>query len=125
MPTPPKKILAVVDDLMFTVKINDAAKRNGLEAVFLKSEKDVLDMVKEEPLLVILDLNSNSVQPLELISKLKSNGESKRISIIGFLSHIQGELKQQAQEAGANLVMTRSAFSTNLLQLLKRHTGKL
>jgi hypothetical protein len=54
---------------------------------------------------------------------LKGNGEMKQISLIGYLSHVQGELKQQAQEAGANVVMARSAFSQNLPQILKRHSG--
>jgi len=119
-----KKILAVVDDLLFTVKISDAAKRVGLDVEFLKSEPDVIQKVTEEkPLLVILDLNCNSVEPLSLIAKLRSNGDLKPISIIGYLSHVQGELKQAAQEAGANIVMARSAFSQNLQQILKRHAG--
>jgi PleD family two-component response regulator len=119
-----KKILAVVDDLLFTVKISDAAKRAGLEAEFVKSEKDVMEKaMQEQPLLIILDLNNNSVRPLELISKLKSDGDLRQISLIGYLSHVQGELKQKAQEAGANIVMARSAFSQNLPQILKRHAG--
>ena len=97
-----KKILVVVDDLLFTVKISDAAKRAGLEAEFVRSEKDVIDKAtNEKPLLIILDLNNNSVQPLELISKLKGDGDLRHISLIGYLSHVQGELKQKAQEAGA------------------------
>jgi len=121
-----KKILAVVEDLLFTVKIGDAAKRAGLEVEFVKSERDVIDKAtSEKPLLIILDLNFSAVQPLKLISKLKSNGEMKRISLIGYLSHVQGELKQQAQEAGANVVMARSAFSQNLPQILKRHSGAI
>ncbi len=118
-----KKILAVVEDLMFTVKIADAAKRVGLDAQFIKSEKDVLEQAKEKPLLIILDLNFESVHPLGLISKLKGDGDLKSISLIAFLSHVQGELKLKAQEAGANIVMARSAFSQNLQQILKRHAG--
>ena len=119
-----RKILAVVDDLLFTVKINDAAKRAGLNVEFVKSEHDVLEKVNQEkPLLIIIDLNNNSVEPLQLISKLKSDGDLKQISLIGYLSHVQGELKQKAQEAGANIVMARSAFSQNLQQILKRHAG--
>ena len=119
-----KKILAVVEDLLFTVKISDAAKRAGLDVEFVKSERDVIDKAKhEKPLLIILDLNFNAVQPLKLISKVKSDGEMKQISVIGYLSHVQGELKQQAQEAGANIVMARSAFSQNLPQILRRHSG--
>jgi PleD family two-component response regulator len=119
-----KKILAVVEDLLFTVKISDAAKRAGLEVEFLKSERDVIEKAaSENPLLIILDLNFSAVQPLKLISQVKSNGAMKQISVIGYLSHVQGELKQQAQEAGANIVMARSAFSQNLQQILKRHSG--
>jgi PleD family two-component response regulator len=119
-----KKILAVVEDLLFTVKISDAAKRAGLEVEFVKSERDVIEKAtSEKPLLIILDLNFSAVQPLKLISKVKSNGEMKQISVIGYLSHVQGELKQQAQDAGANIVMARSAFSQNLQQILKRHSG--
>ena len=118
-----KKVLAVVEDLLFTVKISDAAKRAGLEVEFLKSEKDVLEKAEEKPLLIIMDLNCACVQPIRLISKLKTSPETKGISLIGFLSHIQGELKQKAQEAGANIVMARSAFSQNLQQILKRHAG--
>lgn len=119
-----KKILAVVEDLLFTVKISDAAKRAGLDVEFVKSERDVIDKAtSEKPLLIILDLNFSAVQPLKLISKLKGNGQMKQISLIGYLSHVQGELKQQAQEAGANIVMARSAFSQNLQQILKRHSG--
>jgi len=119
-----KKILAVVDDLLFTVKINDAAKRAGLEVEFVKSEKDVIEKASQEkPLLIILDLNNNSVHPLDLISKLKKDGDLRSIRLIGYLSHVQGELKQKAQEAGANIVMARSAFSQNLQQILKRHAG--
>ena len=119
-----KKILAVVEDLLFTVKISDAAKRAGLDVEFVKSERDVIEKAtQEKPLLIILDLNFSAVQPLKLISKVKSNGEMKQISVIGYLSHVQGELKQQAQDAGANIVMARSAFSQNLQQILKRHSG--
>ena len=119
-----KKILAVVSDLLFTVKISDAAKRNGFEVVFLKSEKEVLEHAHaEKPLMVIVDLNANSVKPVELIERLKAHEELKRVMVISFVSHVQGELKQRAHDAGANMVLARSAFSTSLPQILKRHAG--
>ena len=120
---PRKKVLAVLEDLLFTVKISDAAKRAGLDVEFLKSEKDALDKAAENPFLMIIDLNCGCVQPLDLIAKLKGSRATKTISIIAFLSHVQGELKQAAQEAGANIVMARSAFSQNLQQILRRHSG--
>lgn len=116
-----KKIVAAVGDLMFTVKINDAARKAGLQVEFVKSEKDLLEKAAEQPVAIILDLNFSAINPIKLISKLKKNSEFEDISLIGYLSHVQGELKKQAHEAGCDIVMTRSAFSQNLPQILKRH----
>ncbi len=120
----PKKILAAVEDLFFTVKIGDAAKRAGLQAEFIKNDKELLDKAKElKPAVIIFDLNFNAMQPLKIIPKLKGSAELKSISLIGYLSHVQGELKIKAQEAGCDMVMARSALSQNLPQILKRHAG--
>lgn len=122
MPTQENKsILAVLEDLFFTVKINEAAKRAGLPIQFLKSETDVLEKAKAAPALIIIDLNCASIDPLGLIAKLKANIETKGINVLGYVSHVQGELKQKAQETGCDMVMARSAFSQNLPQILKRY----
>ena len=118
-----KKVLAVVSDLFFSVKINDAAKRAGMSVEFVKDEHEVLTKAKSKPSLIIFDLNFESVNPLDIITKLKSNAELKNISVIGYLSHVQGELKQKAHETGCDMVLARSAFSQNLAQILKRHSG--
>ena len=68
-----------------------------------------------------MDLNCDAVNPLQLISRLKADPDLKSISLIAFLSHVQGELKRQAHDAGCDVVMTRSAFSQSLPQILKRH----
>lgn len=116
-----KKVLAVLEDLFFTVKINESAKRTGLPVEFVKSGKDLMEKAKEKPSLIIIDLNFSAIDPLQLIAGLKANEDTKGINLLGYVSHVQGELKQQAQEAGADMVMARSAFSQNLLQILKRY----
>ena len=119
----PKRVLAVVSDLFFSVKLTEAAKRAGLSLEFVKDGNDVLDKAKERPSLIIFDLNYDAAQPLTLIANLKAAAETRAISLIGYLSHVQGELKQQAQEAGCDMVMARSALSQNLPQIFKRHSG--
>ena len=118
-----KKVMAVVNDLFFSVKLTEAAKRSGLALEFVKEGNLVLEKAHERPSLIIFDLNFEAVDPLKLISDLKGKPETKSISLIGYLSHIQAELKQQAQEAGCDMVMARSAFSQNLPQIFKRHSG--
>jgi PleD family two-component response regulator len=124
MPATSRKILAAVDDLFFTVKISDAAKRAGLGAAFVKTETEVLERARtERPLMVIVDLNARLFDPVKVIAGLKSDAALKGLSIVAFVSHVEADLKQRAQTAGASMVMARSAFSTNLPQILKRHTG--
>jgi len=118
------RIFAFVDDLFFSAKIQETARKLNVKVDFVKSEKDLLDHIKqngdERPSLIIFDLNINSVKPLVLIPKLKTKMK-KGTSIIGFLSHVQGDLKQKAHEVGCDMVLPRSAFSQNLPQLLRRH----
>jgi PleD family two-component response regulator len=118
-----RRVLAILDDLFFRVKIADAAKRAGLEIDFVTSEKDAYEKAEEDPLLIILDLNCLSVKPLGVITALKSKEGTKRISLLGYVSHVQGELKQKAHDSGCDSVMARSAFSLNLPQILRRHAG--
>ncbi|MEO8597107.1 MAG: response regulator [Candidatus Solibacter sp.] len=119
----PKRVLAVVSDLFFSVKISEAAKRNGLALEFVKDGQEVLEKAKAKPSLIVFDLNFEAVSPLELITKLKGDVETRSISLLGYLSHLQGELKVQAQDAGCDMVMARSALSQNMLQIFKRHAG--
>src|SRR5436305_8707586 len=118
------RICAFVDDLFFQAKIQETARKLNVKVEFVKSEKDLMDRVKqngeEKPSLIIFDLNNAGAKPLTLIPKLKSKLK-KGTSIIGFLSHVQGDLKLKAQEAGCDMVLPRSAFSQNLPQLLRRH----
>ena len=118
-----KRVLAVLTDLFFTVKLADAAKRSGLAIEFVKDSAEVLAKARQNPALIILDLNYDAVEPLTLITKLKGDDATKSIGLLGYVSHVQGELKQQAQEAGCNMVLARSAFSQNIPQIFKRHSS--
>ncbi len=117
------RIFVFVDDLFFLAKIQETARKLNVKVQFVKSEKEILDAVAESaqaPSLIIMDLNNASVKPVPTITKLKSKLK-KKTNIIGFLSHVQGDLKMKAQEAGCDMVLPRSAFSQNLPQLLRRH----
>jgi PleD family two-component response regulator len=119
----PKRVLAVVSDLFFSVKLSEAAKRCGLALEFVKDPDEVLEKAKDKPTLIVFDLNFDAADPLALITKLKGHATTKSISLLGYLSHVQGELKHSAQEAGCDMVLARSAFSQNLTQIFKRHSG--
>ena len=118
------RIFAFVADLFFQAKIQETARKLNVKVEFVKTEKDLLDHMKlngeEKPSLIIFDMNNANAKPLTLIPKLKTKLK-KGTSIIGFLSHVQGDLKMKAHEVGCDMVLPRSAFSQNLPQLLRRH----
>jgi CheY-like chemotaxis protein len=118
------RIFAFIEDLFFMAKIQETARKLNVKVEFVKSDKDLMERMsqngEEKPSLIIFDLNNAGVKPLTLIPKLKSKLK-KGTSIIGFLSHVQGDLKQKAHEVGCDMVLPRSAFSQNLPQLLRRH----
>ncbi len=120
----PTRIFAFVDDLFFLAKIQETARKMNVKVEFVKTEKDLTERMGEngndKPSLIIFDLNNAAAKPLSTIPKLKSRLK-KQTNIIGFLSHVQGELKLKAQEAGCDMVVPRSAFSQNLAQILRRH----
>jgi CheY-like chemotaxis protein len=119
----PTRIFAFVDDLFFVAKIQEVSRKLNVKVEFVKTDKDIAEKtenVEEKPSLIIVDLNSNGIKPLPVITKMRSKYK-KATSIVGFVSHVQGDLKVKAQEAGCDVVMPRSAFSQNLVSILRRH----
>lgn len=125
---PTTKIYAFIDDLFFMAKINETARKLNIKVEFVKTDKELFEKLEQNgegnPSLIIFDLNNANAKPLQTIPKLKKQLK-KETAIIGFVSHVQGDLKLKAQEAGCDRVLPRSAFSSNLPQLLRRHAEDL
>ena len=67
-------ILCVVDDLIFSVKISTAAKALAAPVFFERTPDMVLPRIREkQPSLVIFDLNSAKLRPLEAIAQMKAD----------------------------------------------------
>jgi hypothetical protein len=113
-----------IEELFFQAKIQETAKKLGVKVAFIKNDKDALAEMTEgeenKPALIVFDLNNANAKPLTLIPKLKAKLK-RSASIVGFLSHLQGDLKAKAVEAGCDVVMPRAAFSQNLPNLLRRY----
>jgi hypothetical protein len=121
----PTRIFFFIEDLFFLAKIQETARKLGVKVGFLKADKDIVARLSgvpddEKPSLIVFDLNNAGAKPLTLIPKIKAKLK-RGTSVIGFLSHLQGDLKVKATEAGCDMVMPRSAFSQNLPNLLRRH----
>ena len=112
-------ILCAVDDLIFSVKISTAARALAAPVFFERSPDMILPRIREkQPSLVILDLNSAKLRPLEVIAQMKADPGLRDIRTLGYVSHVQTDVISAAHSAGIDEVLARSTFSERLGQIL-------
>ena len=116
-------VIAVVDDLFFASKIRGTAEQVGVTVRFVRSADALAEAARrDQPSLIICDLHSQKIDPNELAKQLKADEQLSSIPLLGFFSHVQVELKQQAEQSGFDRVLPRSAFNAQLIQILKGDT---
>ena len=112
-------VLCVVDDLLFSVKISTAAKSLGVELYFERAAGNVVARVREkQPQLVIFDLNSAKLRPMEAVAAMKADPALKDIRTLGYVSHVQTDTIDAARAAGIDQLLARSAFAERLAEIL-------
>lgn len=117
-------VLVLLNDLMFQVKIAEAAKRSGVKVAFLDSAANLLQVAaSQQPQVIVLDLNFVNGAPLATIRALKAKEETRAIPLLGYVSHVQVDLRAAAAEAGCDLVVARSAFVQNLPEMLSKYAA--
>ena len=109
------RVVALMDDLFFQMKVAETAKHLGLELKVAANGDALLTLLESAPKLVIVDLNARS-QPIQVIERLRAN--KNNVHVVGFLSHMQTDLAAQARAAGCDEVMPRSSFTQNLAAIL-------
>jgi DNA-binding NarL/FixJ family response regulator len=118
MATETNTVAILVDDIFFTAKINSAAAECGRQIERVKSREQLEGLVAKPPSLVIIDLNSDRLDPLETIGFFKSRKELSAVPIVSFVSHVQTDLIRAAQAAGCDYVLPRSAFTQMLPKIV-------
>jgi CheY-like chemotaxis protein len=114
-------VMAVVTDLFFKSKINEAAKQSGLEVAYARDRAGALGLARQSrPPLIIVDLNAADGDPLGLIRDLKADAELRAVPLVAFVAHVDAGLQAEARAAGCDRVMARSIFFKNLTALLEQ-----
>ena len=110
-----ERVVALMDDLFFQMKVAETAKHLGLELKVAANGDALLALLEPAPKLVIVDLNARN-QPIQAIERVRAGKNPVRV--VAFLSHVQTELAAQARAAGCDEVMPRSSFTQNLSAIL-------
>ena len=119
------RVAILVDDMFFASKINAAAAGAGREIVRVKSREQLEQLAASPPSMVIVDLNSDRIDPIDAIKFLKSNARLRAIPVVSFVSHVQTELIRSAQATGCDYVLPRSAFNQFLNQIVSGDLSSL
>lgn len=109
-------ILAIMDDLIFGVKIREAAKRAGRTVEFVAQPDLALEKAAGADR-VIVDLNLRGVDTVGLVRSLKAMG----VPVVAYVAHVQIDLRRAAEDAGADQVLARSSFVTKIDELVQLH----
>lgn len=115
-------------DLIFATKIRSTAEALGLpsrparhaEALRCRLEQ-IEDGKLNEPVtgvLIDLDLEDDA---LALIEQVKAH--DPHVPVVAFGSHVAVSILDSARERGADFVLARSAFTSNLPDILRRFGG--
>jgi PleD family two-component response regulator len=112
-------IIAGVDDIFFSAKIESVAKRLGFTLVQALDAGALKRAISDHvPDLVILDLNSEACDPLQAVRLIRADKRLQATGVVGFFSHVQTDLEGAAREAGLETILPRSKFSRDLADIL-------
>ena len=107
------KVAGLIDDLFFTSKLREVAQSLGAEAAVFRSA----DAVPADVSRVIVDLSATTFDPIAEITKLKT---SHPAPVTAFFSHVQIDIMERAQKAGADEIVPRSVFAKHLAEIIQR-----
>ena len=119
MPT----VVAAITDVFFLAKVHAAIKAAGAEMKLARPSEEALEHARAGASLLLLDLNDRSFPALDLAQTMRADDSLRAVPVVGFLSHVQADLKQQAIATGIDEVLARSVFSSSLPAILKRYIG--
>ncbi len=138
-------IIGFVADLMFTTKIENVARHLGYRvqwientAVFNTTEANLAPeklgealhgslgqlfhtITNQQPALLLFDLGNEAIPWHKWIPRLKTSPATRRIPILCYGSHVQVDTMVEAKRVGADEVLARSRFTSDMPNLLQKY----
>jgi CheY-like chemotaxis protein len=114
-------ILFLTTDLVFSSRVAGAAARAGLSLRTVASQTALLETAAaaQADLIVLLDLNSPSVDPADIVPALRAAPHRPQ-AIIAYGPHVHEDRLAAATAAGCDEVLTRGEFNATMDDVLRK-----
>ncbi|MHB8859569.1 MAG: response regulator [Thermoleophilia bacterium] len=98
-----KKILVVEDNVMNLELVSDLLEAHGFSVVQAQSGAAAIELAeKEQPDLILMDLQLPEMDGLEATRRLKQNQLTNRIDVVALTAHAMLGDEEKAREAGCS-----------------------
>jgi len=115
-----KEVIIFVEDIFFTAKIRQAARVVSGNVRFVRDVQGLeRRLLGPAPSMVIMDLNAETLRPIEMLRRIKEHPEWKSARIVAYSSHARAELMEEANQLGAEMVLPRSSFTQKLPEIMQ------
>jgi DNA-binding NarL/FixJ family response regulator len=111
-----KTLMACVEDLFFRSKIEATARHLNVPVRFVAVSGLASAAADGGTGAILLELSA--ADALSAVKALRRAKATEDLPVIGFLSHVDRKLAEDAQSAGVTQVMPRSQFSETLPDLV-------
>jgi CheY-like chemotaxis protein len=113
-------VLVVMSDLIVRSKIDDAARRLGLELRAARSPEQLeRHLAAGVPAVAFVDLETEALDPTAAIRRIRE-AAGDGVRIVAFAGHTNVAAIEAGRSAGAGVVLARSGLTAQLAGLLER-----
>ena len=114
-------LLFLTTDLMFSSRVAGAAARLGLPVRTAETAAALLELTTaaDQPPLVLLDLNTPGVDPVELVPALRAAANPPR-AVVAYGPHVHEERLAAATAAGCDVVLSRGQFNAHMDDVIRK-----
>jgi CheY-like chemotaxis protein len=118
-----RRIIAVVRDLFFAIRIRETLAPRGYRVDVARSREALAALLAagELPALVIVDLAFVASDPPALIAALRATPRTADLPVLAFGSHLDHAAREAAKVAGADRVVANSKLAEALPELVARY----
>jgi 5,8-dihydroxy-2-naphthoate synthase len=120
---PPRPVVAVTSDLTFRSRIEVTLRNAGIPVLFVNAAGLSTALHDSHPSLLLVDYSALDDPGWEAIGAIKRGEPAARVPVIAYGPHMDLQGRDRAREAGADEVVANSQIATQLVEIIRRHTG--